>query len=186
MSDTEYKLTGGVVIAHAQRLIGRMVGRGLVPKAMPADDYTALWGAMTEEFSAIEAATAAKYAERIAELERKADQDVEQDAATILWQSEQISMHLNRIAELQAKLDEGTPWQAEQIAGLLDITKELQAKLDAAAVDAERYRIARTWESRQKNKIYISDGSNPIYEERLDEALDAAIDAMCTGGQRYD
>jgi hypothetical protein len=53
-----------------------------------------------QDFSrAIEAEATAPLLERIAELERKSDQDSE----TILWQAGQISKHLDCIAELKRK-----------------------------------------------------------------------------------
>jgi hypothetical protein len=51
---------------------------------------------------AIEAAATAPLLERIADLERKSDQD----EATMLWQAGEISKHLDRIAELERQLEQ--------------------------------------------------------------------------------
>jgi hypothetical protein len=51
------------------------------------------------------------------------------------------------------------------------------ASQDENARDAARYRKLRRWDSRREWALYISNGSNPLYEEHLDAACDSAIAA---------
>ena len=46
-------------------------------------------------------------------------------------------------------------------------------EMDAVSRDAKRYRTLRSWSVRPH--LFVSDGNNPIYDERLDVALDALI-----------
>lgn len=134
---------------------------------------------------AIEAATAAKYAERIAELE--------QDVHNLNWALGTEGYETMATPEQQAEADKAHAETMERIAamkrradyinGLEATVAELQAKLDAAAVDAERYRFIR--DADRSDCITYEIGLYAM--ESLDEYVDAAmegeanLDAMRTG-----
>lgn len=80
----------------------------------------------------------------------------------------------DEIAELQKDIAHKDAF-CEQLGR--DLSKAT-AEIEALRKDAKRYRWLRCWVARLgKPPLYVSDGSNPIYEERLDEAIDSAVAA---------
>ena len=103
---------------------------------------------------AIESAACAERDKRIAELERKSDQDDE----TILWQAKEIADKIDRVAELERQLEE-------------------------ARKDAERYRWLRDTSNPDDSRHMIALHINDQQEDASLSGIDAAIDAAMQKGQ---
>jgi hypothetical protein len=110
-------------------------------------DGTLALDAICAELKAIESAATAPLLERIAELERKSDQD----EATMLWQAGEISKHLDRIAGLERQLEQAKK-DADRFQWLCGFSSVTMPEL--------------TWGRRAG-----------IPKNKLDAAIDAAIQA---------